>query len=458
MSKIQYGKSWARWFLLAMGVAGIAPALAACSVEEVEEPTTSLAETSEALSACSVRIKSNSYAGDPDYWGTIEFENDSSSALTEVQISIDVPSGVTCDDDPESWTHTQSGVRCTYSRTSSLSIAPGASYRFNYSTDSAASFTAANIEISDPNCDGGGGGSPHASKVLDYLSSISGSKTVAGQHNRKNADPTRWTREIQEVTGKRPLLWGGDFLFEAEDIRHRGTMIEEAKRQWASGALVTLMWHPCPPTMGEPCDWDRDIQSHLRDDQWNELVTSGTNLNARWKARLDTVIPYLEDLRNNGVEVLFRPVHEMNDGWSWWGGRPGKKGSQALYRITHDYLVNEKGLTNLIWVWNVKDNDIQGIQEYYPGDGYVDVASLDVYVNGYTRENYDAMIGVAHGKPISIGECQDLPSPDVLAKQPRWAWFMGWSELVFKQNPTEKIRGIYDDRRVLTLGARPRPE
>ena len=55
-------------------------------------------------------------------------------------------------------------------------------------------------------------------KVLEYLKSISGEKTVAGQHNREpNADPDKWTDEIFRTTGKYPGLWSGDFLFQAEN-------------------------------------------------------------------------------------------------------------------------------------------------------------------------------------------------------------------------------------------------
>ena len=37
-------------------------------------------------------------------------------------------------------------------------------------------------------------------------------------------------------------------------------------------------------------------------------------------------------------------------------GRPaGTRGTARLYQITHDYLVGTKGLTNLIWVWDVQD-------------------------------------------------------------------------------------------------------
>ena len=50
-------------------------------------------------------------------------------------------------------------------------------------------------------------------------------------------------------------------------------------------------------------------------------------------------MPYLQQLKDAGVPVLFRPLHEMNEGWAWWGGRPGADGSAKLYQITHDYLV-----------------------------------------------------------------------------------------------------------------------
>jgi hypothetical protein len=74
------------------------------------------------------------------------------------------------------------------------------------------------------------------SKVLNYLYKISGLKTISGQHNREpNSDPARSTDWISSVTGKYPGLWGGDFLYLADDIQHRGTMIGEAKN---SGILA----------------------------------------------------------------------------------------------------------------------------------------------------------------------------------------------------------------------------
>jgi mannan endo-1,4-beta-mannosidase len=309
------------------------------------------------------------------------------------------------------------------------------------------------------------------STVLDYLYSISGTKTIAGQHNREpNSNPVSWTSWIYSVTGKYSKLWGGgDFLYSEDDIQHRWTMITEAKNQWNTGALVTLMWHVCPPTVQEPCSWT-DITSTLTYTQWDELVTDGSPLNNQWKARIDTIIPYLKDLNNNKVEVLWRPLHEMNDesekypgdphpGWCWWCGWSGENGSRKLYQITYDYMVHTKGLTNLIWVWNVKDitptttilSATLIYTSYYPGDEYVNVVSMDPWNYGFTQESYSATLIIANGKPIAIGETGKLPSPSVLAAQPGWTWFLGWAELVQASNTITEIKAVYNDLCVVKL-------
>ena len=297
------------------------------------------------------------------------------------------------------------------------------------------------------------------STVLDYLYTISGTKTISGQHNREpNSDPAKWTNWIYSVTEEYPGLWGGDFLYLQEDVNNRWTMINEAKEQWNKGSLVTLMWHVCPPTIPQTfCDWETEIMSDLTDDQWAELVTYSTittTLNYKWRERIDEIVPYLQYLKCNGVEVLWRPLHEMNDDWCWWCGQPDY--SPELYRITYDYMTDEKKLTNLVWVWNVKDiTPTTTIEEataiyssYYPGDEYVDVVSLDPWNHGFTTENYSATLIIANDKPIAIGETSTLPSPTVLEEQPRWTWFLGWAELVKEYNSEDEIRAVYDDPRL----------
>lgn len=293
---------------------------------------------------------------------------------------------------------------------------------------------------------------------LVYLYSISGRRTVAGQHNREpNSDPARWTNRIHATTGKYPALWSGDFLFQADNIANRWTMIKEAKRQWDDGALINIMWHACNPAKSQPCGWESDgVQSRMSDWEWNQLLTNGTPINDRWKQMMDEVAVYLKWLQDNNVEVLFRPLHEMNQGNFWWGGRPGPNGTRRLYQITRDYMTQEKGLTNLIWIWSMQDFGtlVNDLQSYNPGSNYWDIATLDIY-EGFATWKYQAMVNISGGKPIAIGEADVLPTPERLANEPLWVFFMAWAELVYSRNSEARIREVYNSPRVVTRDEMP---
>lgn len=299
-------------------------------------------------------------------------------------------------------------------------------------------------------------------KSLAFLYKIAGQQTIAGIHNREpNAEPARWTDEMKKVSGKHPGLWSGDFLFQKENIDNRGTMINEAINQWKKGSVVNIMWHACNPALLQPCGWDdgSGVLSNLNDEQWKALTTEGTKLNNRWKEMMDEVAVYLQKLQDNKVEVLFRPLHEMNQRKFWWGGRPGADGTVKLWQLTHDYMTKNKGLNNLIWVWDIQDfpNLANDVKTYFPGDEYFDLAALDVYdKTGFTQEKYDAMLTIPGGKPIAIGECAKLPTLEELSLQPKWVFFMSWSELTKESNTDQALKKLYNSDRVITLDEMPK--
>jgi len=294
----------------------------------------------------------------------------------------------------------------------------------------------------------GGGGSMG---VLEYLQSISGSQTVIGIHNREpNSQPSLQTDTVYGITGRYPALWSGDFLFSQSDVNNRWNMIYEAKRQWDNGAIVNIMLHVTNPKQGEVGSWEGGVVSSLTDAEWNSLITNGGTLNTAWKQRLDTYATYLQYLEDNGVKVLFRPFHEMNQGIFWWAGRPGSNGTAALYRLTHDYLVNTKGLSNLIWVWNMQDLDLNW-SAYNPGNNYWDIFSVDIYnPDGFTTAKYNTALSVAGNKPIAVGECAVLPTASQLLAQPRWGFVMSWAELTFSNNTNAQIQALYGASNVIT--------
>jgi len=298
--------------------------------------------------------------------------------------------------------------------------------------------------------------SPEARALLQYLYSISGHHTLAGQHNFPNSI-SRWTDRTYDLTGKYPALFGQDFGFsggeDKDSVEARPAMIQEVKRQYQNGALITLTWHEVRPTFDEPVVFNENVLSHLSDFEWRELLTPGTALNTRWCAQVDVVAGYLEQLRDARIPILWRPYHEMNGNWFWWGGRKGEEGSAALYRQEFDRLVNHHHLDNLVWVWNVNSpgQDSTGpgpYADYFPGQKYVDVLSVDVY-GQFKQSYYDDLLGLAAGKPIALGEVGTAPTPDVLKAQPGWTWFMIWANIV-DFNPPEALRAIFNSPNILT--------
>ncbi|TSC25026.1 chitosanase [Corallococcus sp. Z5C101001] len=166
------------WVLGQRGCAGVGLlmlALGCGAAEEREFPPEAPGEVVRELGACTHAVTTNTYVG-PDYWGTLVFKNTGTVAIANPRVSLDVPSGVTCDDDQPGWAHTQSGRTCTFTRTSSLTVAVNASYTFNYSTDSGTSFTATHVKVQSDSCGGtapgGTGLTANQKKVAEALTSI----------------------------------------------------------------------------------------------------------------------------------------------------------------------------------------------------------------------------------------------------------------------------------------------
>jgi len=147
----------------------------------------------------------------------------------------------------------------------------------------------------------------------------------------------------------------------------------------------------------------------------------------------------------------------MNQRNFWWGGRKGSVGTARLYPVTHDYLTGAKRLTNLVWVWDMQDLS-RDFAEYNPGDGYWDIFTFDIYGDGYDRSWYEYILTIVGNKPMAIGECEKLPTADLLAAQPRWCFFLSWAELTFNRNASEQIQELYRAPRVITRERLPRFE
>lgn len=208
--------------------------------------------------------------------------------------------------------------------------------------------------------------SSEARALLKFMYSISGKYTLTGQHNYPNTKD-RNSQFAAKYIGKTPAVWSTDWGFaedgDTDSYLARPDIVEEAKRQHQLGSIITICWHAVPPTADEPVTFRprpntppealASVQGQLQDQQFKDVLTPGTELNKRWCAQVDAIAVHLKKLQEARVPILWRPYHEMNGDWFWWGGRLDEYSTKTLYRQVFDRLVHHHKLNNLIWVWSV---------------------------------------------------------------------------------------------------------
>ena len=296
---------------------------------------------------------------------------------------------------------------------------------------------------------------PEAKNLLSYLYSINGKYILSGEHNF-NEGMNRFNDSVFAITGKYPAVWGTDFIWNGMEDNGQA-IVNEAIKKYKEGYIITLMFHEGRPIDNPPYGWKESVQAKLTDAQWKELTTEETDLNKRWLAQIDKVAGYLQQLDSAHIPVLWRPYHEMNGVWFWWGDKKGKDGIQKLWKMMYDRYTNHFHLNNLLWVWGANaPRDIPGdeaydYKNYYPGNEYVDVLGADVYHMDYEQKDYNELLGLAKGKLIALTECGELPSLTILQAQPKWSWFLVWTNFIDEpHNSPQHVKEIYDLPQVLT--------
>lgn len=308
---------------------------------------------------------------------------------------------------------------------------------------------------------------PEARALLSFIQNISGRFILSGQHNF----PLSGSRNSEFVTdyiGKTPVVWSQDFGFAGDGDKDsylaRPAIIQEAVRQHKLGSIITLCWHAVPPTADEPVTFQpaqgsdpsaplASVQGRLTDKQFRDILTPGTTLYKKWVKQVDVIASFLKQLQDANVPVLWRPYHEMNGDWFWWGGRyEGKYTTAALYRQLFNRFTKVHKLNNLIWVWSV-DRPSRPDREfikYYPGSQYFDILAIDIYGNDFNQSYYEDLSALSKGKPITLGEVGNPPSPEIIEKQPGWVYWVVWAGMA-RSTPFSDYQRLMENPRVVFM-------
>lgn len=352
------------------------------------------------------------------------------------------------------------------------------------------------IKIDDNHYSDADGGliNPNASQeakdLMAYLKSNYGKRVISGQYineyedfdqpefrvDENDPDSPRTVfkanelQAVKSVTGRLPAMLGLDLS--GIECGDRCFSTEQAIEWHNAGGIVTICWHWKVNNFdGKSREFytdytDFDLKKALKDkdgEKYNGLLQD-----------IDKVAAELKILRDNGVPVLWRPLHEASGGWFWWGAS-GKDAYKELWNLLYDRMTNYHQLNNLIWVYNAQKPD------WYVGDDRCDIIGDDPYYMNSERKNYlkdpanatrfKMSYAASENKMIMMSENDFVPDIDkVFEENTKWLTFCTWCRdfvCVYDERPNnnmattpqynprcttaEELKKVYDDDRVITL-------
>ncbi len=303
--------------------------------------------------------------------------------------------------------------------------------------------------------------SPEAQSLLAYFSDIYGKKILSGQQEGwrgTNALGFELTH-ITNTTGELPALLALDLsaYTRTENARWRVAPHAAAKHaiDWYNNkhGVVSFCWHWSAP-IGERQVYAKDTRFDLQ-----RAVTDGTEEHTAALRDLDAIAGELTLLRDAQVPVLWRPLHEANGRWFWWGAQ-GPEPFKKMWRLMFERFTTRHKLNNLIWVFSPGAST--DLADWYPGDEYVDIIGQDHYPmdgnNGPAKDVFDELTAFGRGnKLVALSENGPIPDPDRLVDEKAgWLFFTTWSGRTLREhNSNEQLSKVYHHPYVLNLGDLP---
>ncbi len=299
----------------------------------------------------------------------------------------------------------------------------------------------------DGKCDGDGSGGPSAATLranlyANLLAQMDAPSVLFGQQRFNltgvDDDGTQWLAsaghversDVRALVADHPVVMG----FDAWDLAIKpetwaptpAVHAEAARYVYAHGGIVALDWHMRGCTVSSfNAEGNEACLCRLAND---DAFARSWLLDGNYARLADALVRYQLDR----IPIIFRPLHEHNGGWFWWG-RPywscasylpnprftGAAAFQRVYRTIVSYLRDERGLDNLLFAYSPGGDAAlateDGYLDGYPGDAYVDILGADLYYHrtpSFTtqteafRQQLETITQIAHqrGKVAALTE------------------------------------------------------
>jgi len=275
--------------------------------------------------------------------------------------------------------------------------------------------------------------SPQLVNLYNYLKTNFNTKIVSGTMANYSTNITEATW-VYNNTGKWPALTAFDFIDHTNPNQNWVNYTAPftlGQDWWNNNGLVAFSWHWRDP-LTKSGSFNTFSTSYPNGTTFDVTKVSDPT-SAEYKAMIvdiDVIAGYLKQFKNANIPVIWRPLHEAEGGWFWWGAK-GAEPCKTLWKLLYDRLVNYHGLNNLIWVWTSSAST--NAATWYPGDDYVDVVGMDIYPgenqHGSQYISFNKVREMTGGKKIiTLSECGSVPDPALMQQYGDiWSWFMPWN-------------------------------
>lgn len=201
--------------------------------------------------------------------------------------------------------------------------------------------------------------------------------------------------DIKKTTGYDPGMAGGDFLFITDDendetegnwfFGQEKAIVKAAEEAYNKGMVNAFSWHFREPYEGETF-YTENMTEEQKKNAFASILPGGEN-HEYYKKKLQKIAKVTKSMVGNDgklVPIIFRPFHEFDGDWFWWGESYSTP-EQFIenWRFTVEYLRDDLGVDNMLFAFS-PDARFTSESDYlrkYPGDDYVDVLGYDNYTD-----------------------------------------------------------------------------
>ena len=256
--------------------------------------------------------------------------------------------------------------------------------------------------------------------------------------------------DVKSVTGSHPAVIGVDFSGlsgQPADMieREKKLLRKNIEDTYNRGGVTTVSWHFSNPISGGGFYWKDSVSLPAV-----KYIIPGGSQHQKYKTILQTIGSFAKSLKGKdgkAVPMIFRPYHEFDGDWFWWGrSHCTTEDFTSLWKFTVSYLRDSLAVHNFIYAFSPdnKFNTQEQFLERYPGDKWVDMLGMDNYGDWGRDGFYDIAAGVkklqiVSGYAIKANKLAAFTETG-LESIPKANW---WTDILLKSLKDAKLRLAY---------------